>query len=145
LRAEPDARQPRPACLGRVRRTERKGEEATLSLRLQIELVYDPGCPNVDMARDILTEACRGAGAPAVWTEWSSDDPDCPLHLRGLGSPSVLVNGEDVAPGPHPWAARDEGDGPRCRVYRDGDSIVRAPPRDRVERAIEQALQPDVG
>lgn len=125
--------------------TETEGEEAKLSLRLQIELVYDPGCPNVDLAREILTASCRGSGAPAVWTEWSSDDPECPLRLRGLGSPSILVNGEDVAPGPHPWTERDEGDGPRCRVYRDGDSIVRAPPRHRVERAIDRALQPDVG
>lgn len=108
-------------------------------------MVYDPGCPNVDAARAVLTEACRATGAPAVWTEWSSDDPECPLRLRNLGSPSIFVNGEDVAPGPHPWAEREEGDGPRCRVYRDGDAIMRAPPPSRVQTAIEAALQPDVG
>jgi hypothetical protein len=119
--------------------------EAKLSLKLQIELVYDPGCPNVDQAREILTECCRDAGIPAVWSEWSSDDPSCPAYARNLGSPSVLVNGEDVAPGPHPWAKREPDDGPRCRVYRDGDAIVRAPPKSRVSAAIEEALKPDVG
>ena len=117
---------------------------STLSLKLQIELVYDPGCPNVDLARTVLTAACREASVPAVWTEWNSEDPDCPPHARNLGSPSILVNGEDVAPGPHPWAQREPGDGPRCRVYRDGDAIVPAPPRDRVLESISSALQPDV-
>jgi hypothetical protein len=128
----------RSACVGtRVRRSE-------LSLRLQIELVHDPGCPNVERARDVLTAACRGADIPAVWTEWNSEDPACPPYARNLGSPTVLVNGEDVAPGPHPWAPREAGAGPRCRVYRDGDAIVPAPPLRRVERAIGAALQPEV-
>lgn len=96
-------------------------------------------------ARDALSEACRAIDVPAVWTEWSSDDPDCPAYARNLGSPSVLVNGEDVAPGPHPWAQRVPGSGPRCRVYRDGDAIVPAPPVSRIERAIRAAMQPEVG
>ena len=117
----------------------------TLSLRLQIELVYDPGCPNVERARRVLTEACREVGVPAVWTEWSSQDPACPAHARNLGSPSVLVNEKDVAPGPHPWAPWEPGDGPRCRAYRDGDAIVPAPPVKRVMAAITRAIRPSVG
>lgn len=119
--------------------------DASLSLKLQIELVYDPGCPNVDLAREILTEVCRDAGVPAVWTEWNSEDSECPSHAINLGSPTVLVNGEDVAPGPHPWTAREPDAGPRYRVYRDGDSIVRAPPKGRVQAAVDEAMQPDVG
>lgn len=124
---------------------EKRVRRCNLSLRLQIELVYDPGCPNVDAARDVLTAACRSADVPTMWTEWNSEDSDCPPHASNLGSPTILVNGEDVAPGPHPWAQREPGAGPRCRVYRDGDAIVRAPPRTRVAMAIERALQPEVG
>ena len=54
LGARRDPRQPRGGAGPGGRERERKGEEATLSLRLQIELVYDPGCPNVDRAREIL-------------------------------------------------------------------------------------------
>ena len=115
------------------------------ALKLRVERVSAAGCRDVGTARDILTDCCRDAGIPAVWTEWSSDDPECPAHARGLGSPSILVNGEDVAPGPHPWAEREPGDGPRCRVYRDGDAIVRAPPPSRVADAIGRAMQPEVG
>ena len=117
---------------------------APLALRLQIELVYDPGCPNVDLARDVLASACRHAEIPAVWTDWNSEDPACPEHVRNLGSPTILVNGEDVAPGPHTWTLREPGDGPRCRVYRDGYALVSAPPLERVNEAIERALGPEV-
>ena len=79
-----------------------------------------------------------------MWTEWSSEDPGCPPHARNLGSPAVLVNGEDVAPGPHPWAPREAGEGPRARMYRDGDSIVPVPPRRRIAQAIVSALGPSV-
>ncbi len=68
----------------------------------------------------------------------------CPEHVHNLGSPTILVNGEDVAPGPHPWAPREQGAGPRCRVYRDGDALVPAPPLERVNEAIERALGPEV-
>ena len=115
-----------------------------MALRLQIELVYDPGCPNVGRARDVLASACRSAEIPAVWTEWNSEDRECPEHVHNLGSPTILVNGEDVAPGPHPWTPREQGDGPRCRVYRDGDALVPAPPLARVNEAIERALGPEV-
>lgn len=117
----------------------------TLSLKLQIELVYDPGCPNVGQAREVLNDVCRELEAPAVWTEWNTDDPEGPPRARNLGSPSVLVNGEDVAPGPHPWKEREPESGPRCRVYRDGDAIIPVPPRSRIAAANTAAMQPDAG
>jgi len=107
-------------------------------------LIYDPGCPNVDQTREVLAVACRDAEIPAVWTEWSTDDSGCPPYALSFGSPTVLVNGEDVAPGPHPWAPRDPGDSPRTRVYRHGSAIVSAPPLERVAQAILVALGPEV-
>ena len=119
--------------------------EDPTALRLIVELVYDPGCPNVDKARAVLTRALQEADVPAVWTEWGTDDPDCPANRKAFGSPTILVNGEDVAPGPHPWAPREPDEGPRVRVYRDGDSIVPIPPQRRITRAISEALGPSAG
>lgn len=113
-------------------------------LRLVVELVHDPGCPNVEGARAVLSRALQEAGAPAVWTEWCTDDPACPETLRGLGSPTILVNRSDVAPGPHPWTPRPAGAGPRCRVYDDGGRLTGVPPLTRVVAAVEKALGPDV-
>lgn len=98
----------------------------------------------MDTARAVLTQALQEAGAPAVWTEWCTDDPGCPESRLGFGSPTILVNGRDVAPGPHPWTPPQEGQGPRCRVYREEGDLLRAPPKARVLRAVLRALEPDV-
>lgn len=80
----------------------------------------------------------------AVWTEWSTGDPDCPDIHRGFGSPTVLVNGRDVAPGPHPWRADTRG--PRCRTYQEGEGAVSGvPPEARVVEAVARALEPEAG
>lgn len=118
--------------------------EDPTALRLIVELVYDPGCPNVEKARAVLTRALQGAGVPAVWTEWDTDDPQCPGNRKAYGSPTILVNGEDVAPGPHQWAAREEASGPRCRLYREGGQTLGAPPMIQVQAAIHRAMGPDV-
>jgi hypothetical protein len=109
-----------------------------------VELVYDPGCPNVDKARAVLTRALQEADVPAVWTEWDTDDPECPENRKAYGSPTILVNGEDVAPGPHQWAAMENVPGPRCRLYREGNHTLGAPPLSHVRAAIHQAMGPDV-
>jgi hypothetical protein len=118
--------------------------EAVTSLRLKVDLVYDPGCPNVDGARDVLTRALQAAGAPAVWSEWSTEEADCPDRCRGYGSPTILVNGKDVAPGPHEWKPRDEGGAPRCRVYETAEGLRGWPPLGDVQAAVERALAPHV-
>lgn len=119
------------------------GREIPTALKLLVELVYDPGCPNVDKARALLTRALQEADVPAVWTEWDTDDPECPENRKAFGSPTILVNGEDVAPGPHQWASR-EASGPRCRIYRDGMEILGAPPLSSMRSAIDRAMGPDV-
>lgn len=92
----------------------------------------------------MLTRALQEAGVPAVWTEWDTADPTCPANRKAYGSPTILVNGEDVAPGPHLWAAREEAEGPRCRLYREGTHTMGAPPLARVQASIHRAMGPDV-
>ena len=76
---------------------------------LNIELVYDPDCPNVDHARALQ------------WTEWASNDPSLPDHARAYASPTILINHHDVAPDPTRANA--------CRLYDQGDGILHpAPP-----------------
>lgn len=95
-------------------------------------------------AQAVLSRALQEAGAPAVWTEWCTDDPACPEAFRGLGSPTILVNRSDVAPGPHPWMPRQPGEGPRCRLYAEEGRVTGVPPFARVLAAVERALRPDV-
>lgn len=63
----------------------------------RIELVFHQGCPNVEAARGLLARALTEAGLPSIWREWRTDADDTPVERRGLGSPTILIDGVDVA------------------------------------------------
>ena len=76
-----------------------------------VELIYDGDCPNVANARANLLRAFAEAKHPARWVEWKRSDPASPPHVRGYGSPTVLVDGRDVA------GVEPSGDVTCCRLY----------------------------
>lgn len=86
-----------------------------------IEFIYDHDCPNVDGARLALREALRLSGLRAQWREWDRADSSAPAHALQYGSPTVLVNGRDIAGAP-PAAA------PSCRIYTDAAGHGRGVP-----------------
>lgn len=73
-----------------------------------IELVYDRECPNVTHARANLLRAFVRANLTPRWSEYLHDD--APPHARGFGSPTILVDGRDVA-------GVSAGAEECCRVY----------------------------
>jgi len=64
--------------------------------RPRIELVFFDGCPNATQARDNLREAVETSGRRLTWSEWDLSSESTPADYRRFGSPTVLVNGEDV-------------------------------------------------
>ncbi|MBI3698121.1 MAG: hypothetical protein HY238_25210 [Acidobacteria bacterium] len=91
-----------------------------------IELVYDQDCPNVTRARANLIRALAEAHRPVRWVEWDASSPEAPRRVRGFPSPTVLVDGRDVA-------GLEPGDGAAaCRWGLPSvESIVRALRRSR--------------
>lgn len=87
----------------------------------RVELITDRTCPHVQAARDQLRRALRMAGAPAEWQEWDRDDPEAPGRVRSFGSPTILVNGRDVA------GADTEAAANCCRVYAEVDGLQGVP------------------
>jgi hypothetical protein len=81
-----------------------------------IELIYDSTCPNVPAARQRLTEVLSALGISERWREWERSSPEAPAYALNYGSPTILVDGEDVA-----GATGDVGRG-ACRVYVDPES-----------------------
>jgi mercuric ion transport protein len=78
---------------------------------MKVELIYDTDCPNVAETRANLLQAFAAAHLEAEWTEWERSSPSIPAYAVGFGSPTVLVDGGDVA-----------GENPRehiscCRLY----------------------------
>lgn len=61
-----------------------------------IELVYFDGCPNVERARESLQEAVGAAQGAGARSEWNLSDEATPERFWRFGSPTVLVDGEDV-------------------------------------------------
>lgn len=100
----------------------------------RVELVYDPDCPNVAAARTVLLQALARTRGIASWVEWDRQAPETPAHVRGYGSPTILVNGQDVGDAV-------PGDGAAsCRVYTDGaDGFRRVPSIDQVIAALAAA------
>jgi hypothetical protein len=70
---------------------------------MEIELIYDDDCPNIERARAHLDRT----GLPKEWTEWSREEPDAPNYVHRYGSPNILVDGTDVA-------GTSPGEGAKC-------------------------------
>lgn len=81
---------------------------------INLELVIDPDCPNADAARTLLKQAFQIKGQEPVWQEWDRSDPDCPDYAKNHGSPTILINGNDI----NDVASSDSKS---CRVYQDND------------------------
>jgi hypothetical protein len=63
----------------------------------KVEIVYFTGCPNVESARANVQAALAQKGLPPEWREWDQTDPDVPARVMQYGSPTVLVDDQDVS------------------------------------------------
>ena len=62
----------------------------------KVEIIYDCGCLNVEVARKNLRKAIDKTGVSFEWKEWKLSDSDLPAYVKTYGSPTILVNGCDV-------------------------------------------------
>ena len=113
---------------------------ATMSVSTTtVDLVFEAACPHVDDARALLRRALVDAGLPVSWREWNRDADETPSRLRGLGSPTILVNGSDVMTSDTELeAVRSNG----CRLYQHGSELRGVPPLDAVTRALRVSVRP---
>jgi mercuric ion transport protein len=81
----------------------------------RIQLLVFEGCPLADAARRSLESALAQIDA-AEYEEIDLLAPDTPEDLRRWGSPTILVDGKDVAGAP-------QGQGIGCRVYASPEGV----------------------
>lgn len=98
-----------------------------------VVLVYERSCPNVLEARSNLLRAFSKANVSATWREIDVDAEDTPAAWRAFGSPTILVDGEDVG-------ASALGKGPTCRLYEADGRVTRAPSVDRIAARLRAGL-----
>jgi hypothetical protein len=103
--------------------------EATITPYIQ--LLFFADCPNVNAARVALERALLHCGLPNNGYE-SIDilDPSAPVGLTRWGSPTILVDGDDVS-------GQRQGDGVGCRVYGTPEQV---PTVDMIASAIRAGL-----
>jgi plastocyanin len=100
---------------------------------MQIELIYDAGCPNVNLARARLAGVLSDLGRPSEWQEWKRGAPETPARVGGFASPTILIDGVDVG-------GRVAKTDAACRLYRAEDgSFDRAPPEAAIRAAVVAA------
>jgi len=106
-------------------------------MSIKVELIYDADCPNVVAARSLLIRAFTKTRVSARWKEWERGSRDSPAYVQDFGSPTILVNGQDVggvspSPGTH-----------ACRVYLGSDGVLQStPPIEQVCAALIKGAPP---
>ena len=80
-------------------------------MKRNITLLYDADCQNAPQARATLREALQRAGLEQQWAEYDRGALGTPERLLHYGSPTILVDGVDVAGETGPAA------GASCRIY----------------------------
>ncbi len=104
---------------------------------ITVELIHDHDCPNAEETRRQIRLALELMGLPNRWTEWVRDEPGAEDRVRRYGSPTVLVNGHDVA-----GASPSDGLA-TCRLYGEGGKGSGFPSADLIAAALRRAAGED--
>jgi hypothetical protein len=99
---------------------------------MHVELLFFSGCPHTENARQQLRRAFAAVGHPAAWNERDISEPGTPPDIAASGSPTILVDGRDVADAPHCA-------GMTCRIYHDSE-IAGAPSVNVIVAALRKSL-----
>lgn len=105
-------------------------KNGVIPVNLRIQFLSFPGCPNADPARAALEQALDYCGLPVHYEDVDVMDHGTPEALKGWGSPTILVNGADVAGG-------KPSDQTSCRIYENGT----APDSDQIAIALRAAMR----
>lgn len=84
---------------------------------MKIHLLHFAGCPNVDAARAALRDALAEEKLAVPVEEIDVEHASAPAWARGWGSPTILIDGKDVA-------GQERSTASACRLYAGGAPSV---------------------
>lgn len=94
---------------------------------MKIQLLHFEGCPNVEATRAALRDALAAEKLDVAIEEIDVQAPSAPAWARRWGSPTILIDGEDVA-------GQQPSESVACRLYAGGAPSVELI-RSRIEAA----------
>ena len=103
---------------------------------MRVEVLYVSGCPSHPAAVKLVREALAAEGVAAEINEVLVSDERMAGELKFLGSPSIRINGRDVAR----EAQTAKNFALSCRLY-PGSKQIGLPPAEMVHRAVLEARQ----
>jgi hypothetical protein len=65
---------------------------------IKVDVLFAPGCPNAEAARDAVERVARAAGVAAEIVSTPVSDQAEAKRLRFPGSPTIRVAGRDLEP-----------------------------------------------
>ena len=65
---------------------------------MEVRLLYAPGCPGAETARNLLNKVMSEEGVRASVRETVIDNIEDATRYQMLGSPSVQIDGRDIEP-----------------------------------------------
>ena len=101
---------------------------------MKIEILYFDGCPNHDLAGQRVRGILDELGIQAEVVNVNVKDENTAQQVQFPGSPTIRVNGADVAP-----STNGEPFSLRCRVYPTSSGFDGAPDKDAIRTAIDRS------
>ena len=102
---------------------------------MRVSFLFYEDCPSHDLALERLREVLDEKGLDANVEVVKVESEEQAQELRFVGSPTILINGQDIAPPPP-----DSRYALTCRAYRLEDGrISPLPSPDTIRRAIDAA------
>ncbi len=105
---------------------------------MKIEVLYVPDCPHHPAAILKLKEVLAAEGVAADISEVAVNDIATAKALRFCGSPTILINGRDVAE----ELGNVQEFAVSCRLY-PGSKVPGVPPAEMIRRAVRDARKVD--
>lgn len=100
--------------------------------RPHVQLLYLPDCPNYQPTRELIEQAGRELGLELDLELIAINDEQTAHRHRFLGSPTVLVDGDDLEPD-----ARERTNvALSCRIYRTPHGTRGYPDRELLQTAL---------
>ena len=101
---------------------------------MRIQLITFTGCPHASAARTSLEGVLASLGVRERIEAVDTLSPETSETLRRWGSPTILLDGEDIAGASRPT-------GPGCRLYRDAEGRMQGwPPEELLFAAFRRAM-----
>lgn len=101
---------------------------------MKVEVLYVTGCPSHRAAVAMVREALEAQGVASQIEEVLVKDGEMARELQFPGSPTIRINGRDVAGEPHSAASFALS----CRLY-SGSKQAGLPPPEVIHRAVLEA------